>query len=369
MAAALLSSSAGMSTHAEKIEAAKRKAQEMKAAAAAKRAAKEAAVASCGGAPPAAEAQPGDEDRFIMGTHNLILVDWDDTLFPTSAWKARVEPDAAQPLRESKVRALSEAISEFVRALQRVGDVRIVTHACESWYDKSSAVLLPETKALLDSLPAKYRDSYGNKYMVKKPPGLKYMTDIGSEVDNYAEWYKTDMFFHFVSEKQLPRQWDETHRPPKVALPRQVLVVGDGSAEKRSYDELGNQARLYATRPGHAAVARVGLKGVFYKDGPSFEELLLQLRWAAGHVASTFLPEGDAQTKIWDLTGFPEWVCLDKVGPNAYAPVSRGALLSGGVGGPSTGLQMPPPPGAGPLDELDEEAQLQLALAASLLTR
>ena len=94
-----------------------------------------------------------------------------------------------------------------------------------------------------------------------------------------------------------------------------------------------------------------------------------QLRWAAGHVASTFLPEGDAQTKIWDLTGFPEWVCLDKVGPNAYAPVSRGALLSGGVGGPSTGLPMPPPPGAGPLDELDEEAQLQLALAASLLTR
>ena len=49
-----------MSTHAEKIEAAKRKAQEMKAAAAAKRAAKEAAAASGGDAPPAADAQPGD---------------------------------------------------------------------------------------------------------------------------------------------------------------------------------------------------------------------------------------------------------------------------------------------------------------------
>ena len=93
-----------MSTHAEKIEAAKRKAQEMKAAAAAKRAAKEAAAASGGDAPPAADAQPGDEDRFIMGAHNLILVDWDDTLFPTSAWKARVEPDAAQPLRDRALR-------------------------------------------------------------------------------------------------------------------------------------------------------------------------------------------------------------------------------------------------------------------------
>ena len=98
-------------------------------------------------------------------------------------------------------------------------------------------------------------------------------------------------------------------------------------------------------------MARVGLKGVFYKDGPSFEELLLQLRyaarhteshamaiadteshamavgdgmqscppslacrWAASHVAATFLPAGDAQTRMWDLTGFPEWVCHDKVG-------------------------------------------------------
>ena len=28
---------------------------------------------------------------------------------------------------------------------------------------------------------------------------------------------------------------------------RQVLVIGDGSAEKRSYDELGNQATLCAS--------------------------------------------------------------------------------------------------------------------------
>jgi len=78
-----------------------------------------------------------------------------------------------------------------------------------------------------------------------------------------------------------------------------VLVIGDGSAEKKSYDELvrirvrvrvsnpnpnpdpnpnpnpnpdpnpnpnqGNQASLYARRPGHAAVANVALRGLFYK--------------------------------------------------------------------------------------------------------
>ena len=65
------------------------------------------------------------------------------------------EPDAAQPLRESKVASLSEAICNFVRTLQRFGDVKIVTHGTRGWYEKSSAVLLPEARTLLDSLPAR----------------------------------------------------------------------------------------------------------------------------------------------------------------------------------------------------------------------
>ena len=142
-----------MLTHAEKIAAAKRKAEEMKAKAAAKRAAKEAADAA--GASGSNAEVDSREERFVAGEHNLILVDWDDTLFPTSSWKKRLEPDAAQPLRESKVASLSEAICNFVRTLQRLGDVKIVTHGTRGWYEKSSAVLLPEARTLLDSLPAR----------------------------------------------------------------------------------------------------------------------------------------------------------------------------------------------------------------------
>ena len=42
-------------------------------------------------------------------------------------------------------------------------------------------------------------------------------------------------------------EFSSEHLYDKVELPRQVLVIGDGSAEKRSYDELGNQAPLYAS--------------------------------------------------------------------------------------------------------------------------
>ena len=154
-------------THEEKIKEARKKAEEMKAKAAAKRAAKAAAAAA---APPGEASAPQDE-AFLLGEHNLILIDWDDTLFPTSAWKDRIQEGHAQPPRASKVATLSQSIVDFVRVLQQFGDVKLVTHGTKGWYDRSSQVLLPEAKALLDSLDHRYRDSCGGKYMRKRPAG------------------------------------------------------------------------------------------------------------------------------------------------------------------------------------------------------
>mmetsp|Transcript_22817 Transcript_22817/g.37810 ORF Transcript_22817/g.37810 Transcript_22817/m.37810 type:complete len:400 (+) Transcript_22817:50-1249(+) len=342
-------------THEEKIQGAKRKAEEMKAKALAKRAAWEAAQAA---APPRTT-DPQDE-KFLLGEHNLVLIDWDDTLFPTSDWKNRIQESAARPPRADKIQALSEAISTFIRKLKQFGEVKIVTHGTKSWYEHSSKVLLPETKALLDTLDHRYRDSHGQKYMRQKPAGEKYTTDIGVQVDNYGEWFKTDQFFYFISEKKAPKKWDEAHLPEKVLLPRQVLIIGDGQAEKRSYDEHGNQARVYASQPGHAAVAHVGLKGVFLKDGPSYDELVLQMRWATAHVESTFLPPSDFRTMLWDLTGFPDWICSLKVGANAYQPLGRGSLICDASRVVPMELDLPMADG-----EEDIEA-LQLALAMSM---
>ena len=347
-------------SHAEKIAAAKQKAAEMKAAAEAKKRAREQAQQEQGASTaPAEEAVDATAAfRFQPGEHTLILVDWDDTLFPTSAWKDRVHDGATDQLKKHKVEALSATIVEFVRTLQRHGEVKIVTHGTSGWFELSSKVLSPEAKALLDGLDHRYRDSKGGKYMKKKPHGLKYTTSIGVEVNDYGEWYKTDMFFEFISEKRHPVKWDETHLPPTVVLPTQVLIIGDGHAEKRSYDEHGNQAQAYASRPGHAAVANVGLKGLFLKERPSYDELQQQLRWATARVASAFLPPSDSRTMMWDLTGYPEWVCALKAGANAYQPIDRGAIVAASAA--------PPPAQAAAAAAQEEERALQEAIMLSL---
>jgi hypothetical protein len=220
-------SAATMPTHEEKIRAAKRKAEEMKRAAAERRAAREAA-----GAGPAAT--PAQDELFALGEENLTLIDWDDTMFPTSAWKNRVKEDASHPPSAGKVQALSQAVSELIRTLQRFGAVKIVTHGTKGWFEMSSRVLLPETKALLDSLDHRYRDSYGGKYEKKQPAGQKYATEIGVLVDSRGQWFKTDMFFHFVTERKTKRAWDQRESnsqspvPARPACRRLTLRIAAG---------------------------------------------------------------------------------------------------------------------------------------------
>mgnify|MGYP004394329789 CR=1 FL=1 len=77
---------------------------------------------------------------------------------------------------------------------------------------------------------------------------------------------------------------------------------------------------------------------------------------------------------LWDLTGFPEWVCALKAGANAYSPIGRGSLLSEqeaamhAAGGPASAVPAMEETAAAPLDPefMTEEEQLAWALRDSM---
>ena len=254
LAALALAPAGGIPSHMPMtIAEARAKAEEMKAKAAAKRAAKEAAAAS-GAAPPVAV--DSGADAFLIGEHNLILIDWDDTLFPTSAWKHRLEDGS---LRASKIATLSEAISNLIKTLQQFGDVKIVTHGTKGWFQQSSKVLLPDTKALLDGLDHRYRDSHGGKYMRKNPSGQKYTTDIGVQVDNYGEWFKTDRACRGLSNRLARRSLRTArcapHTPPRPRLssrPR-VRPLRDALPPSFASDPCPDDHRVTSAATSHTA--------------------------------------------------------------------------------------------------------------------
>ena len=101
---------------------------------------------------------PSSDDEYAGPSQVLLFLDWDDTLFPTSAWKERIKEGSQHPPRASQVRTLSDAIGNLIRTLQQHAEVKLVTHGTKSWYEHSSSVLVPEVKALLDTLDHRYRD-------------------------------------------------------------------------------------------------------------------------------------------------------------------------------------------------------------------
>ena len=83
---------------------------------------------------------------------NLTIFDWDDTLFPTSAFTPRTEEEMMRIAANNKLlfSQLDLIVSGLLkRACQNQAKVLIVTNAHKSWVDYSSQTLLPLTAELL----------------------------------------------------------------------------------------------------------------------------------------------------------------------------------------------------------------------------
>lgn len=85
-------------------------------------------------------------------TNNLIIFDWDDTLFPTSAFMPRSHDDLNRIRKRHSdlFKKLDEAVVELFRAvITDQNQVAIVTNAKLHWVYYSSQLLLPKTAELL----------------------------------------------------------------------------------------------------------------------------------------------------------------------------------------------------------------------------
>jgi hypothetical protein len=99
-------------------------------------------------------------------TKTLIIVDWDDTLYPTS-WVVNNKIDLTSPITKLKYtkyyKTLDICLSSTLNHLKLYGDVLIITNAMTEWVELSLSVL-PITKRVIEDIPivsarARYQDT------------------------------------------------------------------------------------------------------------------------------------------------------------------------------------------------------------------
>jgi len=106
------------------------------------------------------------KDLKIAPNNTIIIIDWDDTLYPTS-WTVENGIDLADPKSRTKYIKYYEDLDEHLSAtlshMMTLGEVLIITNAALEWIELSVSVL-PKTKKCLKNIDViSARQRYQNK--------------------------------------------------------------------------------------------------------------------------------------------------------------------------------------------------------------
>jgi hypothetical protein len=106
------------------------------------------------------------KDLLIDHRNTLIIIDWDDTLFPTS-WTIKNNIDLTSPTSRLEhihyFEKLDVCLKNSLDKMAELGDIMIITNAMPEWIYLCTSVL-PKTKKKLDSIKIiSARKIYQNK--------------------------------------------------------------------------------------------------------------------------------------------------------------------------------------------------------------
>jgi hypothetical protein len=107
-------------------------------------------------APQSKEERPGAGARAVGSPRKLIIIDWDDTVFPTSyliqmGITHYTQPHEIPPVLRDALRKYALRVKGTFEILEAHGQVAIVTNAKRGWIETSCAHFLPEIEPLVRS--------------------------------------------------------------------------------------------------------------------------------------------------------------------------------------------------------------------------
>src|SRR3989338_423599 len=152
-----------------------------------------------------------DSNTKISPKNTLFILDWDDTLFPTS-WIAKNNIDILHTKKEEHIEhfyELDKTLSNFLKTLSKHGRIIIITNALSEWVRISSHVM-PITYGIL-----------------KKITVISAKEFIGRERKNVMDWKKITFF----------RVIDHEFKNINVM---NIISIGDDEYERYALKELSN---------------------------------------------------------------------------------------------------------------------------------
>jgi len=198
-----------------------------------------------------------DRDRVAF------IVDWDDTLFPSTWLKANLHKDVQTLRAHPAVRAHYRKVLEFLSIASRYGHVFIVTAARSGFVQKSCGILFPDLFAKIQELgmPILYSRPVGQETPVEEDKALMFAMALGHVRPiraPLARFYEEELVAPQLNARPVSDQWN------------QVFSIGD------AFEDL---TALRAVMANHPAAKKL----VKFKDDPGLSELTRELAVLTSH--------------------------------------------------------------------------------------
>ncbi|CAD7923359.1 unnamed protein product [Amoebophrya sp. A120] len=190
-------------------------------------------TAALGGSSSVASNSPSHGATTATSIENtLIVFDWDDTFFPTSALERsrllRIPAQKMRPQLVQQLNYLAQMVVETLTLAEQYGKVVIITNSAPGWIDTSCQAFMPVMHAKIRSYP------------------------IFAKPMNYLLTYKLDVFKRELLQGRY----------------QNLVSVGDGIAERTA------TLRLVGTQ---AAGTHRFCKSIKLKEMPTIQQLIDQL--------------------------------------------------------------------------------------------
>jgi hypothetical protein len=218
-------------------------------------------------APVSPERQPDSQDRlaWLPPCENLIVFDWDDTLFPTTWLRVRrlLDEDAViTPEQDARLQALADAVAATLEAAKRRGGVAIVTNAEQGWVETSCEAIMPSLQAHLEGVRVVSARSRHEKHGLFAPTTWKCLAF-----------------------EELVHEFYGAFDEPDVALRRNIVSLGDSEHEMEALKWIAAGTECHA-------------KCLKFVEQPCLERLLEQHELVAGIVDDVVDHDGNLDYEI-----------------------------------------------------------------------
>jgi hypothetical protein len=218
-------------------------------------------------APMTPERLPDDQDRFawLAPCENLIIFDWDDTLFPTTWLREQglLEKDASiTPEQDEQLQALADLVAVTLEAAKKRGGVAIVTNAEEGWVEMSCEAFMPSLQAHLEGVRIVSARSRHEKHGLFAPTTWKCLAFEELVGEFYSAFDQSD-----------------------VTLRRNIASLGDSEHEMEALKWVATGTECHA-------------KCLKFVQQPCLEQLLEQHELIAGFIDDVVDHDGSLDYEI-----------------------------------------------------------------------